>query len=117
MESKMMMDKQVESCILDISCDKLCEVMFSPKFDYTKIMPCSVKSQTLVKGMMGMEGCVCKLELVDGTMCETEITYRDPSKFKLSYKIVSSTKPCYKDCDVMCTIRMRPVTFCGCPFL
>lgn len=113
-----MMDKQVESCILNISCDRLGEIMFSPKLDNTKIWPCSVKSQTLVKGMMQTVGCVMKVEFMDGSMCEAEVTYCDPTKFKLAYKILKSTKPCYQmDCEIQVTMRMRPVTFCGCPFL
>lgn len=117
MESTTMMDKQVESCIMNMSCDKLCEIIFSPKLDLTRFWPCSVKSQTLVKGTMGMMGCVMRVEMHDNSWCECEIMMVDPSKFKMKYKILKSSKPCYKDCDVECTVRMRPVTFCGCPFL
>ena len=118
MDKKMMCEKQVESCIMNIPCDRLSEIFFSPKMDYCKIMPSYVKCQTVTKGTMAMEGCVYKLDMADDTMCEFEVTYRDPTKFKMSSKILSCNNPCYKDCgDVTFTIRMRPVTFCGCPFM
>jgi hypothetical protein len=118
MDKNVMCEKQVESCILSIPCDRLSEIMLSPKMDFCKMMPCSVKCQTVIKGTMGCEGCVMKLELVDGSVVESEVTFRDPVKCKISYKVLSSTAPCYKDCgEVTSTIRMRPVTFCGCPFM
>jgi hypothetical protein len=91
--------------------------MFSPKLELARIWPCSVRSQTIVKGIMQAEGCVMKVELYDNSTFEIEVVYRDPSKFKFSYKILKSSKPCYEGCEVQCSIRMRPVTFCGCPFL
>jgi hypothetical protein len=117
MESKNLVEKQVESCILDIPCDRLGEIIISPKMDFCKLMPCSVKCQTVVKGTMMTVGCVYKLDLVDGSMCECEITCVDPAKYKFSYKMLSCTMLWFKDCgEVCCSIRMRPVTFCGCPF-
>jgi hypothetical protein len=118
MDTKIMCQKQVESCILNIPCDRLGEIIFSPKMDFSKMMPGVVKSQTVVKGTMSKAGCVFRTDRIDGTMSETEVTYSDPAKFKMSFKILSSDKPCYKDCgEVTSTIRMRPVTFCGCPFM
>ena len=111
------MDKQVESCILNIPCEKLSEIMFSPKLEFARIMPCSVKAQTLLKGSMSDKGCVLKLQMWDNSECEIEIVHRDPAKFKIAYKILKSTKPHLQDCEVTCSMRMRPVTFCGCPFL
>ena len=95
MDKSMMCEKQVESCILNIPCERLGEIYFSPKCDFSKLMPCCVKSQTVSKGTMSMVGSVHRLEMADGSMCESEITYRDPAKFKIVYKILTSDIPCF----------------------
>ena len=56
--------------------------------------------------------------MVDGTMCDSETTYRDPAKFKIVYKLLTTDMPEFKDGgEITCSIRMRPVTFSGCPFM
>jgi hypothetical protein len=90
-----MCDKQVESCIVNVPCDRLCEIMFSPKMDFSKMMPCIVKSQSVSKGAMSTVGCVFKLEYVDGTTTEAEVTFSDPTKYKISFKYLSCDKPCF----------------------
>ena len=98
-------------------CERLGEICFSPKLEFAKIWPCSVKTQTLLKGSMAEKGSVIKLQMWDNSECEIEIMHRDPAKYKWAYKIINSTKPHFQNCEVTCTIRMRPVSFCGCPFL
>ena len=91
--------------------------MFSPKLEFAKVWPCSVKSQTLLKGTMQEKGSILKVQMWDNSECEIEIVHSDPAKFKVAYKILKSSKPCYQNVETTCSVRMRPVTFCGCPFL
>jgi hypothetical protein len=69
--------RQVESVILRIPFDKCLELYMHPKLDFSRLLPSLVKKSTIVRGQGHTEGSVVRLDRMDGTFCEFEVTKMD----------------------------------------
>lgn len=99
--------------------DKLAQLLTSPKFDFSQIWPGMIKQQTQISGEEGAYDSVIRLDCHDGTFSEFKVVSMDTKKFKFVFQSIKTDKfgLIGEEQQFRTTLRFRPVTFCGCPFI
>lgn len=112
-------DRQYESYILPMRADKCCALFSSPDLDMARVCPNFVKSHTCLKGTKGQVGSEERMDYHDGTFIEFKtVSCDNTEKYKCTYEIMGTNIECFKGIEnITDTYRLRPITFCGCPFM
>ena len=111
-ESKL---SQTESYVLDIPTETFKKLFFSPKFDYSRVMPSFIKSHTLINGVKRSEGSLERIDYSNGTFVEFLTKKSDSKELEVIYEVSKTDIPFMRDVEkVTHVFRFTPITFSGC---